>query len=145
VTAATRRSTAASRYVLKIRHGCRTETLSDGKITVSADVDYQLIVDAGEVTLRALHVELPKVPCRPNEEFVPSYYDINLDKLYEVKTDEDLTLMWGKHLGSRTVLMLVHIVNKETGGEIVVNDFTSAQTTQASIHQLPVEYNEDAN
>jgi hypothetical protein len=38
---------------------------------------------------------------------------------------------WGKHLGSRTVLMLVQIVNKETGGEIVINDFTSAQTTQA--------------
>jgi hypothetical protein len=64
-----------------------------------------LTVDAGEVSLRDLHVELRKLPCRPNEEFMPRYYDINLEKLYEVKTDEDLAQMWGKHLGSRTVLM----------------------------------------
>jgi hypothetical protein len=41
--------------------------------------------------------------------------------------------------------MLVHIVNKEASGEIVVNDFTCAQTTQESIQQLLVEYNVDAS
>jgi hypothetical protein len=41
--------------------------------------------------------------------------------------------------------MLVHIVNKEASGEIVVNDFTYAQTTQESIQQLLVEYNVDAS
>jgi hypothetical protein len=41
--------------------------------------------------------------------------------------------------------MLVHLVNKEIGGEAIVNDFTSAQTTNASIQQLPVEYNAHAS
>jgi hypothetical protein len=64
---ATRRSTAASIYILTIWHGYRTETLPNDTIIVSFGVDYQLIVDAGKVTLRDLHMELQKLPCRPNE------------------------------------------------------------------------------
>ena len=51
------------------------------------------------------------------------YYDSNLDNFVDVQTDEALALMRGKHLGSRTVLMSVHIVNKESGQETIVNDY----------------------
>ena len=114
---------------------------------VTPGITYQLTVNASVVTLKDLHREFEKFPCRPNEEFVPSYYDNNLDKYFEINTDEALALMWGKHLGSREVLMTVNIVNKETGGETVVKDFTtsSTQTTQPSIHELiPLEYDADA-
>ena len=49
-------------------------------------------------------------------------------------------MMWGKHLGTRTVLMYVHIVNKETGKETVVNDFgpSATQTTQPTVTKQPL-------
>ena len=145
---AAKRRKSASRFVLRIRCVCRIQTLPDCRIRVSAGVDYQLTVDVAEVTQRNLRMEFHKFPCRPNEEFVPRYYDSNLDKFFEVETDEDLALMWGKHLGSRTMLMSYHIVNKETREETVANDFTSSstQTTQASIQeQLPIQYDADAS
>lgn len=105
------RTSGASGFLLKIRHGCRIETLPDGRITVSAGFDYQLTVDAAELTLKDLRMEFGKFPCAQNEEFVVRYYDRKLDNFVEVGSDEALALMWGKHLAIRTVLMSVHIVN----------------------------------
>ena len=67
-------------------------------------------------------MEFQKFPCAQNEKFVARYYDRNLYNFVDVRTDESLAMMWGKHLANRTVLMSVHIVNKESGQEMVVND-----------------------
>ena len=117
-----RRTSATSGFLLKIRHGCRTETLPDGKIIVSGGFDYRLQVDAAELTVDHLQEEFGRLPCSQNEEFFPSYYDIKFDNWIDVRSNEDLVLMWGTHLGMRTVLMSVHIVNKETWEEHIVND-----------------------
>ena len=106
------RTPASSGFLLKIRHGCRTETLTDGRITVSAGFDYRLTVDVAVITLEHLLLEFGKFPISQNEEFVIRYYDNNSDNFCDVTTDDALTLMWGKQPGSRTVLMSIHIVYK---------------------------------
>ena len=117
--------------------------MPDGRITVSAEFDYQITVDAAELTLKDLRMKFEKFPCAPNEEYVARYYDSNLDNFVDVQTDEALALMWGKHLASRTVLMSVHIVNKESMQETIVNDFGQLWTDIAklsSIEELLLEY-----
>ena len=138
-----RRTPASSGFLLKIRHGCRTETLPDGRITVSIGFDYRLKVDAAVITLEHLLLEFGKFPISQNEEFVIRYYDSNSDNFCDVTTDDALTLMWGKHLGSRIVLMSIHIINKETGKETIVNDYESKSTEKTKrtvTEQLPLEY-----
>ena len=72
-----RRTSASSRFLLKIRHGCRTETLSDGIISVTNGFDYQLTVDAEDRTLCDLHMQFGKFPIGQHDEFVRRYYDTN--------------------------------------------------------------------
>ena len=43
------------------------------------------------------------------------YYDRNIHIFLVVKTDATLALMSVKHLAGRTVLMSVHIANKDSG------------------------------
>ena len=57
-----RRTSASSRFILKIWHGCRTETLSDVRIAVTSGFDYQLAVDAEDITLSDLHMQFGKFP-----------------------------------------------------------------------------------
>ena len=126
---------AASTFLLKIRHGCGTERLADGRITVRGGFNYPLIIDAADLTLKELLVAFGKFPRMHTETYMPRYYDSIEKTFIDVKDDESLALMLGKHLGMKTVLMSVHIVNKETGAEHVINDFSpsTAQTTQPTL------------
>jgi hypothetical protein len=135
IVAADRRKSGASRFVVKICHECRTQTLPNGRIRFSVGVDYHFTIDVALVTLRYLHMKFDKFPYRLDEEFVPRYYDNNLDKIFEVETDEDLAMMWGKYRGNRTMTMSYHIVSNKTTKETFANDFTSSctQSTQTSI------------
>ena len=80
---------ATSGFLLKIRHGCRTETLPDGRTTVSGGFDYRLPVDAAELTVDHLQEEFGRLPHSQNEEFLPRYYDIKSANFIDVRTSED--------------------------------------------------------
>jgi hypothetical protein len=71
-----------------------------------------LIVYTKELTPEHLHMKFTKFHCSQNKEFEPRYYAKNFDNFCDVTIDETLALMWGRHPGTRTVLIMVHIVNK---------------------------------
>ena len=75
----------------------------------------------------------------PILEFLARYYDNSSGKYRDLRTEEDLAMMWGRHKNARTVVLSVHIVNKETGEEKVVNAVrkSSEQTTQLIITEPP--------
>jgi hypothetical protein len=62
-------------------------------------------------------MEFSKFPCSQNKDS-PMYYEINFDNFCYGKTDEALALMRGTQIGMRTMLMSVHIVNKDTREKI---------------------------
>ena len=51
--------------------------MSDGRIAVTSGFDYQLTVDAEDITLSDLHMQFGKFPIGQHDEFVIRYYDTN--------------------------------------------------------------------
>jgi hypothetical protein len=54
----------ASTLLWKIHHGCQTEIVPGGRITVSAGFYYLLAVNVLELTLEHLHIEFDKLHSR---------------------------------------------------------------------------------
>ena len=67
-------------------------------------------------------MQFGKFPIGQHDEFIIRYYDTNSHTFYDVGTEEALAMMWSKHLDTGTMLMFVHIVNKDTGEETILND-----------------------
>lgn len=105
----------------KIRHGCRTHHLPDGSLKISGGFHFQLPVDATVVAKRGLVKQFEKYPCQANQHYLLRYYDSRLEKFIDV-VEDCLLLMFGKRMSMRIVLMSVHIVNDQTGEELVIND-----------------------